>query len=301
MRPLINIEIAGVNYAVKSRHKITLRGLPDPYKTFIKETISAADIVDVNIELGQFPTLKMKKIFDTGASWSMYVADNEYFAALNPPSLDGRRVWLARFEKDFSSAVVYCSELLALKTNGITTVTNPLNYPLDQILLMYYLSRRDGGIVHSAGVEYNGHGYIFPGRSGAGKSTISRQFAERKNFVLLSDDRLAIRKFDRTYFTYGTPWPGEGDIALNRRAPLSGIFFISHGSDNTIEEIGVQESLERILPLVSIPWYDPSAMADSLSFCEDLISHTPAYRLSFRPDSGVVDAFERFISDNASE
>ena len=298
MPPLINIEIAGVNFAVESRHIIALQELPASYRNFSKGIISSHDVVNVSLELNNIPVPKMKKIFNTDQSWSMFANDSEYFVLLNPPILNGRIVWLARFKKDLIETVVYCSEMLLLENEaaGITKIVNPLSYPLDQILLMYYLSQREGALVHCAGLEYNGRGYILPGRSGAGKSTLSRQFAACNGFKFLSDDRMVVRKIDGSFFTFGTPWPGEEEIAVNKGVPLSAIFFISHGTDNKIEQLKPREALEKLLPLTSIPWYDADTMPGILTFCGDLTSYLPAYELSFKPDTGIVDVFEKFIS-----
>jgi hypothetical protein len=294
----MNVEIAGVNFSIESRHEIKLEDLPPSYGNFLKRDVSAHDIIKVRLELNNIPAPIMTKIFDTNASWSMFVNDDEYFVALNPPVLNKRIVWLARFKKDFSETIIYCSEMFmpAHQMDDITKVINPLCYPLDQILLMYYLSQREGALIHCAGLEYDGRGYIFPGRSGAGKSTISRILAGRDGFDIISDDRMVVRKFGRTFCAFGTPWPGEAEIAENKKLPLSSIFFISHAKDSRIEKITPREALERLLPLTSIPWYDADIMTEILAFCEDLTSHVPAYALSFKPDTEIVDILENFIS-----
>lgn len=298
VQPLINIEIAGVNFSIESLHKMKLEELPTSYGNFLNKVNAAYDSIKVRLELNNIPVPIMTKIFDTDESWSMFVNDDEYFVTLNSPVLDKRIVWFARFKKDFSETVVYCSEMLIRITemDGITKVINPLCYPLDQILLMYYLSHREGALIHCAGLEYDGRGYIFPGKSGAGKSTISRILAGRDGFDILSDDRMVVRKFGSTFYAFGTPWPGEAEIAVNKNFPLSAIFFVSHGMSNRIERMAPREALERLLPLTSIPWYDVDIMTKMLAFCEDLTSHMPAYALSFKPDAEVTDLFENFIS-----
>jgi hypothetical protein len=295
----MNIEIAGVNFSIESRQEIKLEELPTSYGNFLKRDISAHDIIKVRLELNNIPAPIMTKIFDTNESWSMFVNDDEYFVALNPPVLNKCIVWLARFKKDFSETVIYCSEMLipANQMDDIIKVINPLCYPLDQILLMYYLSQREGALIHCAGLEYGGRGYIFPGRSGAGKSTISRILAGRDRFDIMSDDRMVVRKFGKTFAAFGTPWPGEEEIAQNRNLPLSAIFFISHGKNSRIEQIAPREALERLLPLTSIPWYDADIMTKILDFCEDLTSYIPAYALSFKPDAEIIDVLESFISN----
>ncbi len=293
----MNIEIADVNFALESLHEIELQELPSNYSTFLKKAISANEIVNVSLELNRFPDIrKLKKIFDTGHAWSMFADSDEYFVALNTAGPDKSIVWLARFKWDFVEAVIYCGEMFVIKKGGVTKIINPLSYPLDQILLMYYLSERKGALIHCAGLEYNGRGYIFPGKSGAGKSTISRQFAGLKGFDLLSDDRIAVRKMGSAFKAYGTPWAGEAGIAENKSLPLCGIFFIKHGEKDMINDLKPQEALKKLMPVTSIPWYDKKIMTEILLFCEDLVSAVPAYEIFFRPDIKVTDVFEEFIS-----
>ena len=51
------------------------------------------------------------------------------------------------------------------------------------------------------------------------------------------------------------------------------------------------------MPVTSIPWFDEKIVLSLLSFCEDVVSHVPAYELSFKPDIGVVNLFEEFVSE----
>jgi hypothetical protein len=141
----------------------------------------------------------------------------------------------------------------------------------------------------------NGRGYLFPGKSGAGKSTISGLLASRGHEVL-SDDRVIVRKIEGHFRFFGTPWPGEANIAVNKNLPLSGIFFLNHSEGDRVKKIDPQEALERLMPVTSIPWYDSEPMTKVLTFCSDLVSAVPAYVLHFKPGQGAADFFEAFVS-----
>ncbi len=297
MPPLISLEIAAVCLNISCRDSVIIEDFDPAYQTFLKpEANPAVADIDIDLELNTMPDTKgMMKIFDSEQSWSMFWEGNNYYMALNSP-ISEKPFWISKMNRDFTKITVYCSSELIHTKEDHMVISNPVRYPLDQIILMYYLARRGGVLIHAAGIKMNGNGYIFAGRSGAGKTTISRQFVAKGYSDMLSDDRVVVRKIGNLFRIYGTPWPGEGGIAINKSFPFAGIFFLSHGDSNRIEELNPQKVLERLLPVVSVPWYDSETMTTILSFCEDLISRIPTHTLHFRPDKEVVDVLEKSIS-----
>ncbi len=76
--------------------------------------------------------------------------------------------------------------------------TDPLEYPLDGLIL-YYLTVINGDImIHASGVNNAGHGYIFSGVSGKGKSTMARIW-ENSGARVIHDDRLILRNTGNGY------------------------------------------------------------------------------------------------------
>lgn len=297
MGNVMNMEIAGVNFAVRCRHPLSTDRLPGTYRQFIKGTISPGEDINVNVrvETGNMPdTGQMTKIFDTGQSWSMFRRNDDYLLSLNFPTVNGQAIWLATFNVLCDDISIYCSDLLMNKENGLTTYFTPLSYPLDQLLLMYMLAGKSGALLHAAGVSMDNRGYIFPGRSGAGKSTLSRLFLGRDTAEMLSDDRIIIRKIDGKFKAFGTPWAGDAGIAENKSFPLYGIFFIHHAEKNMIREIKPREAIEKLMPVTSIPWFDRDVMPQILNFCEELVSNIPAYQLYFKPDTELADFLDKF-------
>ncbi|MDQ7786109.1 MAG: hypothetical protein RDU01_00715 [Thermodesulfovibrionales bacterium] len=225
----------------------------------------------------------------------MFRDGTDYYVNFSPPSFD-KPFWTARMNSDFSEADVYCSELMIQPDGNTRNLTNPIHYPLDQILLVFHLSSRGGILIHAAAIEINKKSYLFAGRSGAGKTTLSRQFITKYSETPLSDDRVFIRKIDGDFLAFGTPWYGEGGFAVNRGVPLGGIFFLAQSNTNMIEDISPVTTIEKLLPVSSIPWYAPEPMSNILAFCDDLITHIPSHILHFKPDSEVVDMLEKFVS-----
>ena len=75
---------------------------------------------------------------------------------------------------------------------------------------MYYLARHSGILIHASGIEINQKGYIFAGRSGAGKTTIAMQFLARHYAGLLSDDRVILREIESLLQGIRHPLAGQG-------------------------------------------------------------------------------------------
>jgi energy-coupling factor transporter ATP-binding protein EcfA2 len=165
---------------------------------------------------------------------------------------------------------------------------------------MYILARHRGAVIHAAGIEINGKGFIFAGPSGAGKSTLSRLFnaetgQDNTNTVVLSDERIVTRKINGRFKAYGTPWHGEEGTTRNKCSPLSGIFFLNHGKENRAKPLQPRQALEKLLKVTSIPWYDREIMSAVLLFCEELLTRVPLFELHFTPGLEAVRFLETWI------
>ncbi|MBN1260708.1 MAG: hypothetical protein JXB35_08510, partial [Anaerolineae bacterium] len=81
-------------------------------------------------------------------------------------------------------------------------------YPLDEILVVNLLAKGRGVLLHSCAVDDDGHGTLFLGESGAGKSTTARLWSEA-GVRVLNDDRVIVRQSGGRFWAYGTPWHGD--------------------------------------------------------------------------------------------
>jgi hypothetical protein len=294
-----HLSIAGVNLKINYPDAIILREALPTYETFSYNIDRLPGGIDIDVQLKLSPppdTQGLTKVFDTGQTWSILRGKEAYFLIFRGATSSQPR-WLARFKPESTDITVYCGPELINKQNGTSVISNPVSYPLDQLLMMYTLASREGALIHAAGMDINGRGCIFPGRSGAGKSTLSRQFRNQQGVEIFSDDRMVVRKIDAVFQAFGTPWPGDEKVAVNKSAPLSGIFFIYHAPTNHIKELTPRTALEKLFPLTSIPWYDRQCMPPILSCLEDLVNHIPAFELHFKPTVEVAQFLKEFISN----
>lgn len=294
----LHLEIAGVHLAVSSSEPLSRKDPGTSYAPFLAEACSdpGAPHLAIRLEREGFPDLSpLTTVFATGESWTLYRREEERFLALNPPALAGRIVWLARWRGEPRAVTVHCSNLLLVDEAGGQRLLSPITYPLDQLLVIQLLSFLDGLLLHASGITRNGKAFVFPGRSGAGKSTITKAFLGRDGIGLLSDDRVILRKMPGGFQASGTPWAGEAGVARNETRPLGGVFFLVQARENHIRAITPAEALTRILPVTSIPWYDEQAMSSALRCCEQIIAAVPILEFSFTPDRGAVACFEEAV------
>ena len=292
------LEIAGIRINVCSQIDKSLVIPEKAYKAFagdIEKPFKNEADVHLSLQSEPFPDYtRAKKVFDSGQSWSLYHDKEHYYIVLRHPEAD-KPYWLARINNDFSDGVVYLSKQMTSLAGEQKSMHNPVRYPLDQIILMHLLARQSGGIFHAAGINLDGKGYIFPGKSRAGKSTITRQFAQRKDFGLISDDRIVVRKMGSEFQAFGTPWPGEEGIAVNIQVPLCGIFFLNQGSANSIVKIDQRKAFEKLMPILSIPWYERETVDRLLEFCDVLTSSVQSYDIHFTPDTKITELFDKVV------
>ncbi len=291
------LDIGGVRSLLKLRAISELLENDPCYGPFFSTIDHITDHdLSISVDISDPPDMTdIPMLFDNGSSWSFYRDSRSSYIKLYGMGHDDILL-VAEMNGDIEEVSIKCDERFIIEGAPDIISANPVRYPLDQILLMYHLSNRRGLIVHAAGSSINNRGLIFAGRSGSGKSTISRLIAERSKEPLLSDDRVVIRGNGNGYFAYGTPWPGEEGIASNSEVEVGGLFFIHHGTENIANEISPIDAIERLLPAVSSPWFDRETVAGILSSCDDLIRNVPCYDLHFYPDHNLFDFVKEILS-----
>ncbi len=297
MNQINALHTAGVTFHLTSPIPIVSRDTLGVYDTFLQtDDIPYGDpAVEVRLHADCYSgPAPRKEIFDSENSWSVF-RDDEIRHIVGGGGADPD--WIARLHPGFLEADVYCGAPMLAEADGIRVIRNPVSLPLDLILTMYVLSACEGAIVHGAGAVINGKGFLMPGQSGAGKTTISQLFSAGGEGILLSDDRVVVRKLGDGYVLFGTPWAGDARIALNESAPLRGILFLVQALENEIRPISMTDAFERMMAVTSIPWYDAEVIPPLLSFCESLAGEVPVYELRFRRDESVVDLLADFASD----
>lgn len=177
---------------------------------------------------------------------------------------------------------------------GTVTLSDPDEISIDSFIRIAYslaLLEVRGLMLHAASLIRGGRAYLFCGRSGSGKSTITRLSPDATPF---SDDLSIVRVAERRARCYRTPFRAElARAGEDRAAPLRGIYFLYHGSRHAVEAIRPGQSLERLLPNVVFFARDAELTARVLSIAADLVEAVPCFDLAFRLDPGFWEVIDR--------
>jgi hypothetical protein len=226
-------------------------------------------------------------------NWCLYHSDTGVWSLqVNAAAYPVFRRRLAVFEPDFRRGNVY----VELTRRDLAAYPYPLSAPLDRVLFVNIVAQGLGLMLHACGIARNGKGYIFAGPSGAGKTTLSRLWAEASEATILGDECLILRKQGGQFWVYGTPWTGEASLFSPLRAQVEGVFFIRHSQQNSLEPIPPNRAAELLLSQSILTPYDSFAVQSGLDLCLDFVSQIPAYDFGFVPDESAVGVIQNVVA-----
>jgi hypothetical protein len=235
--------------------------------------------ITLRLRRGPVDTQSAKKIFDCPPIWTLYRRDNTKMIKL----FAGQ----ARIERTLvlppspQDAVIYFSP-------SADRFIDPFFGPTLELLMVHFLARGMGVILHACGIARSGRGILFIGESGAGKSTLAELWQLEPEIEVLSDDRIIVRKEGGALWMYGTPWHGTARFASPRRVPVGRLFFIRHGNENSLAETIAGQATANLLTCSFPPHWDHAGLGFTLDLFKELVARCPCRALSFRPDRSVV-------------
>lgn len=209
--------------------------------------------------------------------WSVFKYSDDLFIKTIFPHTEEKRKAVLRFsltEKKWD-----------LWPGSSVSETDPMEYPLDGLIL-YYLTAMSGDIMmHASGVNYSGKGYLFSGVSGKGKSTMALLW-DKHGAEAIHDDRLILRKEGRGFSMFNTPVYNNEKPCESR---LDRIFIIEHGAENRIVPVSGAECVSLIMANCIQHNWDAALISRLLEAVSAISGQVPAARLFFKPDSSIID------------
>ena len=232
-------------------------------------------------------------LFDAGGQkWCLYSQGDRRILQVRVSSQDHYPFRLGILSSDFESGDLYVTPRAGLEP----PFPYPLQYPVEQLILLNLLARGRGVLLHGGAVaDSTGYAFLFVGSSGVGKSTLARLWLAHRGGTLLNDDQTVVRRIDGRFMVYGTPWGGGVDQVSPGGAPLRAILFLHHAPHNAVTAVRPVDAASRLL-LQSFPsFYDAAGMAFSLGFLGNLVKELPCYDLDFAPDANAVELIGRVV------
>jgi hypothetical protein len=230
------------------------------------------------------------RLFDSGSVWRLYQDHAGFRFDFNTSVVANGPYKRLRVDDGFSQATLRVNE----RCFGPASPPAPLDYPLDELLIMHRLTQERAIELHGVGIiGPDGASNLFVGHSGAGKSTTARLWTEHHKVEILSDDRIILREHNfrgsRQIFMYGTPWHGEGCFASPNRAPLGRILILEHGHGNVLTRLSPSQAVGELFARSFVPFYRHEYIDSALAFLQHVAGSIPCYRYSFEPDQRSVE------------
>jgi hypothetical protein len=148
------------------------------------------------------------------------------------------------------------------------------------------LAQERGFLLHSASAIRNGRAFLFAGRSGAGKTTMSRHAPG--DAYLLSDEVSYVRKSGGAFLAWGTPFTGElGTPGVNRAAPVEALHFLRQASENRLVTVAEPEALRLLLTNVLFFANDPQLVRQVFESAAEFVAAVKTFYLDFTPGERV--------------
>jgi hypothetical protein len=195
------------------------------------------------------------------------------------------------FQPDFRCGKVYVD----LVDEHVSPCPYPLGAPLDRVLFVNIVGHGIGIMLHACGIALDGKGYVFAGPSDAGKTTLSRLWAEYSDATILGDECLILRRHKDQFWVYGTPWIGDAGLYSSLGVPVDALFFLHHAGQNLLTSTPLDRASEQLLAQSILTPYDRQAVEYGLDFCLDLVSALPVQDFGFLPDRGAVRFMEAHL------
>lgn len=285
--------VGGVSVQLNADHRDDVAlGFLDPFRV-------EAESCDVNVRIHwvrQLSPTKTLQLFDSGSVWQLHENGSEFQFDFTAPVLGERPYKRLTVDRGFRTATLQMSEE---SFQGKRYEAAPLEYPLDELLIMHRLTQEKAIELHGSGiVRPDGVGNLFVGHSGAGKSTTTRLWTACEDVEVLSDDRIIVRRDESTgpgkMRMYGTPWHGEAMYASPGTAPLARIFVLEHGYGNVLTPLTPSQAVAELFARSFVPFHRHEYVESALEFLQEVASCVPVYRFAFEPDQRAVETILNF-------
>lgn len=274
-------EIAGLTIKLLSEIPFEKIKLSERILTFSIPDINQKEDLTIRLkEKFEVPSPLGDLIYDPGDIWKMYKHENAYNAAIyynNPKPFC------------YLSTDTEWKEINMTENFAENKKNSSINFGTFELIVRARIQMKKGMLFHSSGIDDNGKGIVIAGHSGEGKSTQSRYWNGLQGALIMNEDRVAVKETDEGFISYGTPWGGTANIAINHKVTLKAIILIVKSETNKLEKLSPSEALPLLMVRSFFPYWDERLAALAVSNLNSLVSKIPVYRLHCYPGPEVVE------------
>lgn len=149
--------------------------------------------------------------------------------------------------------------------------------------------------LHSSLIDWNGHGLMFLGPSGIGKTTQAELWNQYRDALIINGDVVFVQETENAFLGWGTPWHGSSPYCENASVPVEALIVLKQAPENSIRELTGFEKVTAVSESVFYPRWLEGGMELCLETLDHLLTALPVYELSCRPDEAAVELVEKTI------
>lgn len=149
--------------------------------------------------------------------------------------------------------------------------------------------------LHSSLIDYQGHGLMFLGPSGIGKTTQAELWNQYRDALIINGDVVFVQETQEAFLGWGTPWHGSSPYCENTNVPVCAMIVLKQAPENSIRELMGFEKVTAVSNSVFYPRWLENGMELCLETLDHLLTKLPVYELSCRPDEDAVKLTEETI------
>ena len=183
-----------------------------------------------------------------------------------------------------------------VSTPGEARAASAIERVLSYIAMQMLPRQHQALWLHAVGLVWNGHGVVFFGPSGAGKTTLAGLARDRAE--ILSDENVIVQSVAAGPQLISTPFWGHSTPAdlirrVRRTVPLHALFSLRHTSEFQVRRLSASEAVLALLATEKVATERVESAAAWLGAAEQLVRQVPVYQLSFAPTPAVWEFLEQ--------
>lgn len=285
------VDIAGVRLGMRTTGGGFALGLRPAHAAFVARGRDAD--IRLTVHHGPLPPVDLSRpVFDSGGLWRLYRDhDGGHVITMASPAVGPGPYRVIRLDETLSRGDVHI-EPYEWATRGRSPdglpIVMPLEYPLDELLVVNKAADGSAVDIHACGVLREGAVSLFVGVSGAGKSTVAR-LVDKRPVRVLSDDRIVLRYVNGRPWAFGTPWHGDAGFASPRGGPLAAVHFLRKSETESLRRLSAPEAFTRTLVCSFPTFYLKDGMERTAQLLEGIVRAVPAYEFGFTPREEAMD------------